>query len=71
MKKYPYLETLDCFELMKEKVPESLDEFEKQMRWYEEEATDDDIGNGEHLSRFLVEVYCGNNLEEFIEELAM
>lgn len=73
MKKYPYLETLDCFNLLKEKIPDMLDDFEEEMRWYEEEATDADIGEcGENLSRFLVEVYGGNNdLEGFIEELVM
>lgn len=71
MIKYPYLETLDCFDLLKEKLPDMLDEFEEEMRWYEEDATDDDIGEcGENLSQFLIEVYGGNdNLEEFIEEL--
>ena len=73
MKKYPYLETLDCFNLLKEKVPDLLDDFEKEMKWYEEEATNEDIGEcGENLSRFLVEVYGGNNdLEGFIEEIVM
>lgn len=73
MKKYPYLETLDCFNLLKEKVPDMLDDFEKEMKWYEEEATDDDIGEcGKNLSRFLLEVYGGNDsIEEFIEELVM
>jgi hypothetical protein len=72
-KTYKYLETLDCFDLLKQKAPDMLDDFEEQMRWYEEEATDEDIGEcGENLSRFLVEVYGGNNnLEELIEELAM
>ena len=72
-KKYKYLETLDCFDLLKQKVPDMLDYFEEEMRWYEEDATDDDIGEcGENLSQFLVEVYGGNNnLEELIEELAM
>lgn len=73
MKKYQYLETLDCFNLLKEKLPYMLDDFEAEMKWYEEEATDDDIGEcGENLSRFLIEVYSGNNhIEEFIEELTM
>ena len=71
MDKYPYLQQLDCFNLLKEKVPDMLDDFEKEMKWYEEEATYEDIGEcGENLSRFLVEVYGGNDsLEEFIEEL--
>ena len=72
-KKYKYLEQLNCFNLLKQKVPDMLDNFEEEMRWYEEDATDEDIGEcGENLSRFLVEVYGGNNsIEEFIEELAM
>ena len=71
MKKYQYLETLDCFNLLKEKLPDMLDDFETEIKWYEEEATDEDIGEcGENLSRFLIEVYSGNNnIEEFIEEL--
>lgn len=73
MKKYPYLETLDCFNLLKEKLPNMLDDFEREIKWYEEEAADEDIGEyGENLSRFLIEVYGGNNgIEEFIEELIM
>ena len=73
MGKYKYLETLDCFDLLKEKLPCMLDDFEEQMKWYEEDATDEDIGEcGENLSRFLIEVYGGNNnIEEFIEELIM
>lgn len=73
MKKYPYLETLDCFSLLKEKVPDLLDDFEKEMKWYEEDAAEEDIGEcGENLSRFLLEVYGGNNdIESFIEELTM
>lgn len=71
MEKYHYLKQLNCFDWLKEKVPYMLDDFEKEMKWYEEEATDDDIGEcGENLSRFLLEVYNGNdNIEEFIEEL--
>lgn len=71
MNKYPYLEQLNCFDLLQEKLPYMLDEFEKEMRWYEEEATDEDIGEGgENLSRFLLEVYGGNDsIEEFITEL--
>ena len=42
------------------------------MRWYEEKATDDDIGEcGENLSDFLVYVYGGNSdqdIEDLIEE---
>lgn len=72
-KRYKHLEQLDCFDLLKQKLPDMLDDFEEQMRWYEEEATDEDIGEcGENLPRFLVEVYGGNNsLEEFIEEIAI
>jgi len=57
--KYKYLQTLDCFEILKEKCsPEELDELEEEMRWYEEDATDDDVGEyGENLSNFLVFVY--------------
>ena len=69
MSKYPYLEKLDCYNLLKEKIPDMLDDFEKEIKWYEEEANDDDIENGENLSRFLIEVYCGNDIDEFIEEL--
>lgn len=69
MSKYPYLEKLDCYNLLKEKVPDMLDDFEKEIKWYEEEANDNDIENGENLSRFLVEVYSGNNITEYIEEL--
>ena len=71
MKEYPYLETLYCFDLLKEKLPDMLDDFETEMKWYEEEATDEDIGEcGENLSRFLIEVYGGgNDIKEFIEEL--
>lgn len=72
MKKYTYLETLDCFEKLKEKVPFMLDDLEEEMRWYEEEATDDDIGEcGENLSDFLIYVYGGNDdedIEDLIEE---
>ena len=73
MNKYPYLQTLDCFDELQRKVPEMLDDFEEEMRWYEEDATDDDIGEcGENLSRFLVCVYGGNDdLDEFIDELVM
>ena len=72
MKNYPYLETLDCFEMLKEKVPNMLDDLEEEMRWYEEKATDDDIGEGgENLSDFLVYVYGGSSdedIEDLIEE---
>jgi hypothetical protein len=70
LKKYTYLERLRCFELLKEKVPYMLDDLEKQMRWYEEEATDEEIGDGENLSQFLICVYGGNNegIEELIKE---
>ena len=35
-----------------------LDDLEEKMRWYEEEAADEDIGEcGENLSRFLKCVY--------------
>lgn len=61
--KYKYLQTLDCFEILKEKCStEELDELEEEMRWYEEDATDDDIGEcGENLSNFLVFVYGSDN----------
>lgn len=72
-KTYKYINQLDCFDLLKQKLPDMLDDFEEQMRWYEEDATDEDIGEcGEKLPRFLIEVYGGNNnIEEFIEEIAM
>lgn len=71
MEKYKYLSTLDCFEEMKEKIPGWLDQLEEQMRWYEEDATDEDIGEcGENLSRFLVAVYgSGETVEEWLEEM--
>jgi hypothetical protein len=72
MEKYYYLKQLDCFEWLQEKIPYMLDIFEREMKWYEEEATDDDIGEcGENLSRFLLEVYSGSNdINEFIKEMA-
>ena len=67
---YPYLKKLDCFKRLKRELPDMLDDLEEQMRWYEEDATDEDIGEcGENLSRFLVCVYCGD-LEEWINEMA-
>lgn len=71
MEKYKYLSTLDCFEEMKEKIPSWLDQLEEQMRWYEEDATEEDIGEcGENLSRFLVAVYgSGETVEEWLEEM--
>ena len=61
--KYEYLSTLDCFEILKTKYTEEyLDELEEEMRWYEEEATDEDIGEcGENLSNFLRYVYGNDN----------
>ena len=63
MKVYKYLSTLDCFEVLTEKCTEKyLDELEIQMKWYNEEATDKDIGEcGENLSNFLLYVYGNNN----------
>ena len=63
MKNYKYLSTLDCFDVLKGKCDEEyLDELEEEMRWYEEEATDEEIGEcGENLSRFLVFVYGCND----------
>lgn len=68
--KFPYLETLEEFEELKAKVPDMFDKLEEEMRWYEEEATDEDIGNeGEHLSRFLVCVYgAGESIHDWLEE---
>ena len=69
--KYPYLQTLDCFDELKEKCSEDyLNELEEEMRWYEEEATDDDIGDcGENLSWFLVCVYGDGDIEEWLDEI--
>ena len=72
MKEYKYLSTLDCFEILKMKCTEEyLDELEEEMRWYEEEATDEDIGEcGENLSNFLHYVYGSDDywLECLMEE---
>ena len=69
-KRYEYLETLDCFEELREKVPCMLDDLEKEMKWYEEVATDEEIGEcGENLSSFLVAVYGGNDMNEWIETI--
>ena len=68
MEKYKYISQLDCFPLLAEKCNEDyLDELEKEMQWYETEATDDDIQNGENLSEFLLFVYGGGN--DWLEEL--
>lgn len=67
---YPYLETLDFFDKLKESFkdcPEYLDELEEEMRWYEEDATDEDIGEcGENLSRFLCCVYGNDNIDDWL-----
>lgn len=70
-KRYPYLEQLDCFELLKEKCSEDyLDSLEEEMRWYEEDATDEDIGEcGEYLSRFLVCVHGCGDLNDWLEDV--
>lgn len=68
---YPYLEQLDCYNKLKEKVPDMLNDLEEQMRWYEKDATDEDIGSGEHLSRFLVCVYGGGTIDEWLNELVL
>ena len=70
MKKYKYLSTLDFFDTLKEKCDENyLDKLEEEMRWYEEEATDEDIGEcGENLSNFLVYVY-GGGMNDWLEDL--
>jgi hypothetical protein len=68
---YKYLSTLNCFEVLKERcTKEHLDELEAEMRWYEEEAIDEDIGEcGENLSSFLCYVYGGYDvwLEDLLE----
>ena len=35
MDRYPYLQQLNCFNLLKDKLPEMLDYFESEMKWYE------------------------------------
>ena len=70
---YKYLEQLDCFDELKEKCSEDyLDELEEELRWYEEEATDEDIGEcGENLSRFLI-CACGcGDMQEWLEEICI
>ena len=68
---YPHLKQLDCFDILKEKCSEGyLNELEEEMRWYEEDATDEDIGEcGENLSRFLICVYGCGDIEEWLEEI--
>lgn len=67
---YPYLETLDFFDKLKESFkdcPEYLDELEEEMRWYEEDATDEDIGEcGENLSSFLCCVYGDADIDDWL-----
>ena len=69
--KYPYLTCLDLFDRLKQKTDaETLDYLEEQMRWYEEDATDEDTGEcGENLTRFQVCVYGDGNLEEWFSEI--
>ena len=68
--KYKYLSQLDCFPLLVEKCSEEyLESLENEMKWYETEATDDDIGDcGENLSDFLLYVYGGGD-DEWLHEL--
>ena len=68
--KYPYLTSLDQFPRLKEKaVEKTLEYLEEQMRWYEEDATDEDIGEcGENLSRFLHCVYGNADFEEWFTD---
>ncbi len=67
--KYPYLTSLDIFDRLKQHTDaEMLDYLEAQMRWYEEDATDEDIGEcGANLTQFQVCVYGDGNLEEWAE----
>lgn len=68
---YPYLEQLDCYEVLKENCDENyLNSLEEEMRWYEEDATDEDIECGENLSQFLICVYGCGDLEEWIKEVS-
>lgn len=55
VKRYELLSEFDFFDTLKEKCSEEeLDALERELRWYEYEATDEDIGEcGEHLSDFL------------------
>jgi hypothetical protein len=64
---YPYLQQLDCYNKLKEKVPDMLSVLEEQIRWYEEDATDEDIGNGEYLTLFLLTIYSGSSIDEWLE----
>ena len=68
---YPHLKQLDCFYILKEKCSEDyLNELEEEMRWYEEDATDEDIGEcGENLSQFLICVYGCGDMEEWLENI--
>ena len=63
---YPYLQQLDCYNKLKEKVPDMLDDLEEEIRWYEEDATEEDIDDG-NLSSFLVCIYCNNDINEWLE----
>ena len=64
--KYHYLSQLDCFNDLKVNVPYLLDELESNMKWYEEEATDDDM---EYLNSFLICVYCDGNIKDWLREV--
>ena len=73
--KHPYLSQFDFYPVLAEHfkhTPGYLDALDKQCQWYEEVATDEDIGaEGENLSSFLVYVYgAGSNgwLQETLEE---
>lgn len=60
---YPYLQQLDCYNKLKEKVPDMLDDLEEEIKWYEE--TEEEIDE-ECLSSFLVYIYCNNNIDEWL-----
>ena len=65
---YQYLSQLNCFEDLKASIPYMLDDLEQEMKWYEEESTEDDV---EHLSRFLVCVYGDYNIYDWLEEIGV
>lgn len=61
--KYHYLSQLDYFEDLKANVPDLLDDLENDMKWYEEEATDDDM---DYLNSFLICVYCNGDIKDWL-----
>ena len=64
--KYHYLSQLDCFEDLVKYVPWLLDELESDMKWYEEESTDDDM---DYLNSFLICIYCNGDIKDWLREV--